>query len=191
MGNLSSAPKISSKDKAVLELKVQRDKLKQYEKKLCVVIERELAIAKTQLTLKNHHAARLALSKKKYQEGLLAKTGEQLLNIEQLTATIEYSMVEQEIIKKLALGNDVLKLIHKEMVRVLVLIKDLEKVEKIMDDTADGIAYQNEIQEIISKEFSPEDEQDIMDELDKLIEMEVQCCFIVGSRECPSASKCT
>jgi charged multivesicular body protein 6 len=116
MGQFSSKPKISAKDKAILELKVQRDKLKQYEKKLATVIDRELTIAKQQLTLKNHHAARLALSKKKYQEGLLQKTGDQLLNIEQLTSTIEYAIVEQQIIEKLALGNDVLKLIHKEMV---------------------------------------------------------------------------
>lgn len=30
------APTVSSKDKAILELKVQRDKLKQYEKKVCL-----------------------------------------------------------------------------------------------------------------------------------------------------------
>ena len=44
-----------------------------------------------------------------------------------------------------------------------------------MDDTAEGIAYQNELQEIIARELSPEDEQDIMDELDKLVELEVIC----------------
>jgi charged multivesicular body protein 6 len=34
MGIGPSQPKVSSKDKAILELKVQRDKLKQYEKKV-------------------------------------------------------------------------------------------------------------------------------------------------------------
>ncbi|KAJ3305013.1 Vacuolar protein sorting-associated protein 20 [Kappamyces sp. JEL0829] len=167
MGNwASNAPKISSKDKAILELKVQRDKLKQYEKKIQLVIEKELAVAKEQLAKKNHHAARLALSKKKYQEQLLEKTGQQLMNIEQLTGTIEYALVEKEIIEKLALGNSVLKQIHQEM--------DLAKVEKIMDDTAEGIAYQKEIEEAMSREFSPEDEDAIMAELDKLVEQEIE-----------------
>jgi charged multivesicular body protein 6 len=34
MGVRQSTPKVNSKDKAILELKVQRDKLKQYEKKV-------------------------------------------------------------------------------------------------------------------------------------------------------------
>jgi charged multivesicular body protein 6 len=168
MGNYfsSKSPKISSKDIAILELKVQRDKLKQYEKKLILVIDRELEIAKQQLKLKNHHAARLALSKKKYQEQLLAKTSNQLMTIEQLTQTIEYALVEQDIINRLQLGNTVLSQIHDEM--------GIEKVEKIMEDTADGIAYQKEIQDMISQNFNEEDEQDIMDQLDKLVEDEVK-----------------
>ncbi|KAJ3252481.1 hypothetical protein HK103_001550 [Boothiomyces macroporosus] len=128
------------------------------------VIDRELAIAKEQLVLKNHHAARLALSKKKYQEQLLEKTGNQLMTIEQLTQSIEYALVEQDILNRLQLGNTVLEQIHQEM--------SIEKVEKIMDDTADAIQYQNEIQEIISKELNEEDEEEIMAELDRLIEEE-------------------
>lgn len=133
--------------------------------KIQLVIQKELQLAKQQLSLKNHHAARLALSKKKYQEQLLEKTGNQLMTIEQLTQTIEYALVEQDIIKRLELGNRVLEQIHKEM--------SIEQVEKIMDDTAEGIAYQNEIQEIISKEFTEQDEADIMAQLDALVEQEV------------------
>ncbi|KAJ3275715.1 hypothetical protein HDV01_007181 [Terramyces sp. JEL0728] len=129
------------------------------------VIDRELVVAKQQLLLKNHHAARLALSKKKYQEQLLEKTGNQLMTIEQLTQSIEYALVEQDIINRLQLGNKVLEQIHQEM--------SIEKVEKIMDDTADAIQYQNEIQEIISRELNEEDEEEIMAELDRLIEEEV------------------
>ncbi|KAJ3319008.1 hypothetical protein HDV06_006759 [Boothiomyces sp. JEL0866] len=128
------------------------------------VIDRELQVAKQQLVLKNHHAARLALSKKKYQEQLLEKTGNQLMTVEQLTQSIEYALVEQDILNRLQLGNKVLEQIHQEM--------SIEKVEKIMDDTADAIQYQNEIQEIISKELNEEDEEEIMAELDRLIEEE-------------------
>jgi charged multivesicular body protein 6 len=125
-----------------------------------------LEIAKQQLALKNHHAARLALAKKKYQEQLLEKTGNQLLTIEQLCGTIEYALVEQEIVSRLEQGTKVLNQIHNEM--------SLEKVEKIMEDTQDAIEYQNEIQNIMSSEFTPEDEEDIMAQLDDLIEQEVR-----------------
>lgn len=36
-----------------------------------------------------------------------------------------------------------------------------------------GIAYQNEIQDLISRELTPEDEQEIMDQLDELVNQEV------------------
>jgi charged multivesicular body protein 6 len=129
------------------------------------VIDRELQIAKEQLQLKNHHAARLALSKKKYQEQLLEKTGNQLMTIEQLCQTIEYAIVEQDILQRLQIGNQVLTQIQKEM--------NIEQVEKIMDDTVEAIAFQNEIQDIILNQFSPEDEEDIMRQLDEIIEHEV------------------
>lgn len=78
-------------------------------------------------------------------------------------------MVEQEIIEKLKIGSTVLAQIHKEM--------DLEKVERIMDDTADGIAYQKEIEETMARDLSLEDEEEIMKELDKLAQKEVCLTF--------------
>lgn len=97
MGGSSSKPKITSRDRAILELKVQRDRLKQYQKKVFksfprsssimqirLVADREYEIAKEQIRLGNKDLSLLALRKKKYQEQLLAKTDNQLLNLEQL-----------------------------------------------------------------------------------------------------------
>jgi charged multivesicular body protein 6 len=44
-------------------------------------------------------------------------------------------LVEKQIFEGLKKGNDVLNEIHKET--------SVEAVEKLMDDTADAIAYQN------------------------------------------------
>ncbi|PHZ09110.1 uncharacterized protein RHIMIDRAFT_263930 [Rhizopus microsporus ATCC 52813] len=84
MGVGSSKHKITSQDKAILDLKVQRDKLKKYQKNLNVVIEKEIAAAKLALSQGNKKKALLALKKKKYQEQLLEKTDQQLLNLEEL-----------------------------------------------------------------------------------------------------------
>ena len=48
---------------------------------------------------------------------------------------IEFSLVEKDIVFGLQQGNSVLKEIHKEM--------NLDKVEQLMSDTAEGIVYQN------------------------------------------------
>lgn len=101
------------------------------------MVEKEVDVARKQLQAGNKRGALIALKKKRYQEQLLAKTDEQLLNLEQLTQAIEYALVEQKLLKGLETGTQVLKSIHQEM--------SLENVEKLMDDTADAIAYQNVI----------------------------------------------
>ncbi|KAI9209380.1 Snf7-domain-containing protein [Polychytrium aggregatum] len=165
MGNAAAKPsKITSKDKAILDLKVQRDKLKQYQKKIELVLNKEVEVAKFHLARGDRGRALLALKKKKYQEQLLEKTDEQLLNLEQLVGTIEYALVEQDILKGLQQGNDVLKEIHKEM--------SVDAVQKLMDDTADAIEYQREIDDILSGQITQEDEEEIMAELDQMLEEE-------------------
>lgn len=49
-----------------------------------VVIDKEIQAAKLALTQNNKKKALLALKKKKYQEQLLEKTEQQLLNLEEL-----------------------------------------------------------------------------------------------------------
>ncbi|KAI8081286.1 Snf7-domain-containing protein [Halteromyces radiatus] len=160
MGAGASKNKITSQDQAILNLKIQRDKLKQYQKKVNLVIEKEIQAAKVSLNQGNKKKALLALKKKKYQEQLLEKTEQQLLNLEELTQSIEYALVEKQVLEGLKNGNDVLKEIHKEM--------SLEDVERLMDDTADSIAYQNQIDDILSEQLTAEDEEEIMKELDQL-----------------------
>ncbi|KAG2186034.1 hypothetical protein INT43_002472, partial [Umbelopsis isabellina] len=165
MGAGQSKNKITSQDKAILDLKVQRDKLKQYQKKLQVVADKEVEIAKQCLAQGNKRKALISLKKKKYQEQLLEKTDAQLMNLEDLTNSIEYALVEKQVVDGIQQGNEVLKEIHKEM--------SVESVQKLMDDTADAIEYQNEIDEILSGKITAEDEEDILKELDELQQQEV------------------
>ncbi|KAI8369340.1 Snf7 family [Radiomyces spectabilis] len=166
MGAGSSKQKITSQDKAILDLKVQRDKLKQYQKKINVVVDKELELARRALSQGDKRKALLALKKKKYQEQLLEKTEEQLMTLEGMTQSIEYALVEKQVLEGLKHGNDVLKEIHKEM--------SVEDVERIMDDTADAIAYQNEIDELLSDKITAEDEEEILAELETLQKEELE-----------------
>jgi len=95
--------------------------------------------------------------KKKYQEILLERTDAQLMNLEELTNSIEYALVEKQVLDGLKAGNDVLKEIQREM--------SLEAVEQLMDETAEAIAYQNEISEMLGSKITAEDEEEIEKEL--------------------------
>lgn len=53
-----------------------------------------------------------------------------------------------------------LKEIHKEM--------SIESVEKLMGETADAIAYQNEIDEVMSQRITADDEDEVQRELEQL-----------------------
>ncbi|KAJ6604537.1 Snf7 family, partial [Mycena vulgaris] len=162
MGANQSIPKITSQDRAILDLKLQRDKLKQYQKKArkMVVLEREHAIAKTHLATGQKDRAVIALRRRKYQQSLLLKTDGQLETLEELVSTIEFSLVEVSVLHGLKQGNEVLKEIHKEM--------NIESVEKLMDETQEAREYQREIGELLANNLTADEEDAVQDELRQL-----------------------
>ncbi|KAI7824623.1 Snf7-domain-containing protein [Gamsiella multidivaricata] len=162
----SKANKITAHDRAILDLKVQRDKLKQYNKRLDLVIAKEQEMAKTYLAKGDKKRALLALRRKKFQEGLLEKTQLQMTNLDELTFSIEQALVEKQVFEGLAAGNQVLKELHKEM--------SLSDVERLMDETAESIEYQNEIDEMLSTRLSVAEEEDIERELDEMVATETK-----------------
>ncbi|TGO55414.1 hypothetical protein BOTNAR_0245g00190 [Botryotinia narcissicola] len=135
MGNTPSTHKISAQDKAILDMKNQRDKLHQYQRRITVLTDRETVIAKEMLAKGDKKRALLALRRKKYQESLLAKTDAQLEQLEKLTSSVEFALVQKDVVFGLQQGTNVLNQIHKEM-------GGLDHVEKLMGETADAIAYQ-------------------------------------------------
>ncbi|CAN9245883.1 unnamed protein product [Alternaria alternata] len=161
MGNSSSANKISAQDKAILDMKNQRDKLRQYQKRITVLTDREKEIAKECLAKGDTGKAKLALRRKKYQEGLLSKTDAQLAQLEILTSDVEFALVQKDVLFGLQQGTAVLKEIHKEM-------GGIENVEKLLGENEEARAYQEEISELLANKMSNQDEDEVEDELDAL-----------------------
>ncbi|KFX87646.1 hypothetical protein O988_09338 [Pseudogymnoascus sp. VKM F-3808] len=159
MGNSTSKP--SAQDEAILNLKIQRDRLHKYQKRITVITAREHAIAATLLKQGDRPRALLALRRKKYQESLLAKTDAQLEQLEVLTSSVEFALVQKDVIFGLQEGTRVLKEIQKEM-------GGLEQVEKLMGETADAVAYQEEVSEMLGGKISNHDEDEVEDELEAL-----------------------
>ncbi|ERS96263.1 hypothetical protein HMPREF1624_07172 [Sporothrix schenckii ATCC 58251] len=156
MGNNGS--RVTAQDKAILDLKIQRDKLHQYQRRITVLTNRETDAARAMLARGDKKRALLALRRKKYQESLLAKTDAQLEQLEKLTSNVEFALIQKDVVFGLQQGTKVLQEIHKEM-------GGLAHVEKLMGDTADAIAYQNAISEMLGGSMSNADEDEVEDEL--------------------------
>lgn len=142
-------------------MKNQRDKLRQYQKKIRVVTDRETEIAKECLKSGQKDKALLALRKKKYQESLLTQTDQQLEQLEKLTSNVEFALVQKDVVFGLQRGTEVLKMINKEM-------GGLAAVEKVMEDSAEARREAEGISEALAGQLSNADEDEVEDELEAL-----------------------
>lgn len=106
--------------------------------------------------------AKLILRKKKYQENLLGTTDKELEALEKLTSDLEFAQVQQQVLDGLQVGNEALKKIHE--------VLTIDEVERIMDETREGIEKQQEIDAIIATgALSQEDEDSVAAELEELV----------------------
>uniref|UniRef100_A0A8C3SZH8 Charged multivesicular body protein 6 n=1 Tax=Chelydra serpentina TaxID=8475 RepID=A0A8C3SZH8_CHESE len=163
MGNLfgrKRRSRVTEQDKAVLQLKQQRDKLKQYRKRITLNLERERDVARQLLRDGKKEKAKSLLKKKRYQEQLLDKTENQISNLERMVQDIEFTQIEMKVIEGLKIGNECLNKMHEVM--------SVEEVERIIDETQDAVEYQRQIDEMLAGSFTEEDEDAILEELNAI-----------------------
>ncbi|KAH3862261.1 charged multivesicular body protein 6-B-like [Dreissena polymorpha] len=164
--------RVTEQDKAVLELKNQRDKLKQLQKKISLQLEKDREAARKFLKDGKKEKAKLLLRKKKFGETQIEKMDGQLENIERMVHDLEFVQIEAEVVKGLKKGNESLKALQKMF--------SIETVEKLMEETREAAEYQQEIDELLSGSLTQQDEEDVLSELQDIIK---ECLPAVGEEE--------
>lgn len=126
---------ISQIDRAVLDLKVSRDRLTRYKKKLHLDSTALLDRAKTLKDVKNDTKNALNLLKlRKLKLKEVDKIDEQLLTIQGMVTNIRSKEEEREVLAALRSGKDALQKLHEE--------NTLEDVLNLME----GVEEQNELE---------------------------------------------
>lgn len=105
--------------------------------------------------------AKLLLRKKRYQEQLLQNTDAQLEHLERLTHDLEFAQIESQVLEGLKNGNTALKKMHDAI--------NIDEIERIMEETREGVEKQEEIDALLSGALTEEDEEAVNAEFESLI----------------------
>lgn len=96
----------------------------------------------------------------------MSKTDGQLENLERMVHDLEFAQVELKVVDGLKVGNAALKKLND--------LLSIDEIEKVLDETREGIEKQQEINEILSGELTETDENEVEAELDALLAAEVE-----------------
>ncbi|KAH7474280.1 hypothetical protein KRP22_004027 [Phytophthora ramorum] len=155
---------ITSKDKAILDLKNARDRLKKYQARLDIEANQLHDSAKRLLQAGKRDRAKLALKLKKYKEQQMHQADEHLIQVLGMLDTVEWETQQLQVFEGLKAGNSILNAIHKEMT--------VEAVEELMMETEEAQATANEISRVIGGSLTVEDEDAVLSELAEIEKME-------------------
>lgn len=170
-GSKKKAPEgVSQHDVAVLDLKTQRDKLKQARKRAELAIEKETEAAAELARRGQRDRALLCLKKKRYQMTLMSQIEGALDNVQSLVDSIEFAQLTAQVVDRLKVGKDALEELNRQVT--------VEDVERIMDDTADAIAYRQEIAQLLGTKLSDEDTDAAEEELAALLAADAQTAAV-------------
>ena len=94
------------------------------------------------------------------------KTDGQLESLERMVQDVEFAQIEIKVIDGLKIGNDALKKLHD--------LLSIEEIERIMEESQEGVDKQREIDAVLSGVLTEEDEGEVEAELEALISQDVE-----------------
>lgn len=152
---------LSQQDRAILDLKASRDRLKKYQSRMELEAAKLMKQAMQLNKAGKKDRALLCVKMKRYKERQIGEVDSQLLSLEKMVQSIQWETENLKVFNALKEGNKAMDAIHSVM--------SIENVEQLMDETKEAIDYANEISTLLSGQDQADiDESAVMAELDAL-----------------------
>mmetsp|Transcript_467 Transcript_467/g.971 ORF Transcript_467/g.971 Transcript_467/m.971 type:complete len:234 (+) Transcript_467:421-1122(+) len=155
----SKKSKVTEVDKAVLNIKVQKRKIGEYQKRLEGSKQLANQRAKEYLDKKERQRALMELRKKKVLDQSMETADSQLLQLEQTLLSIMQAKHTSQVLQSLKEGNAAVQQMQASM--------KVEDVEKLMESIAESQDHLNEVNSLLGT-LSPQDEEEAELELQKI-----------------------
>jgi charged multivesicular body protein 6 len=148
----------SDTDRAVLELKVARDKLKKFRKRLDTENVRLTERAHALVSENQSSRAMTVLRLRQFKTTEADKVDKQLSNVNTMISNIEEAVQNTAVFNALKEGTQALNRLHSELT--------FEQMEAIMSDSAEAIEAENAISDALLGHFNADDDAVLQSELD-------------------------
>jgi charged multivesicular body protein 6 len=155
----SQAPAVTDVDRAVLDLKVQKRRLRDYQRR----VEAAAAAgsrARQLVALKQRERALVELRKKKYMDQALARIDQQALRLEETLLSVQEAVATAAVVERLKQGSAALKELQRQI--------RIEDVERLMDDAAAAADTLADVNALLLEGLSAGDEQAAESELEAI-----------------------
>lgn len=147
-------------DKAVLNLKVNRDRVKKYQSRLEEDNLKQTELAKKLAKEGKLERAKLVLKAKKAREVLIQKTDGMLTNLQEQLNNLEQARITREFAENMQQTNSVLKEMNEKLT--------VEMVENLMEENAEQTEKVNEVTELLGQSLTPDQDQEAEEEFEKM-----------------------
>ena len=167
MGGIFASPKSKenkeeiSYDKAVLDLKVTRDKLKKYKQRLEQENEKSIQLAKKLASEGKKDRAKLLIKMKIQKEASITKVEGMLENCQTQLNKLEEASINKMVVESLQNTNTILKKMTEEM--------SVEKVEALMEENEEQNEKLQEVVSLLSQNMSQEENESIEEEYEQML----------------------
>ena len=148
-------------DKAVLSVKVSRDKIKKYQARLEQDNEKETKLAIKLAKEGKRDRAKLVIKAKKAREAMITKADGMLMTLQKQLNDLEQAKLTKSLADSLAQTNSVLKVMNEKLT--------VEMVEELMDENAEQADKIQEINDLLTSNMSEQDQLDAEDEYERLL----------------------
>lgn len=152
---------VDDHDRAMLDMKVQRDTLVSQRKRLERECQKDEEVARSLARQGRKELALLALRTKKRHQQLVDEAQSHLFRLEELIGEVESAQMQKEAVNALAAGVGTLKRVQQE-------IGGVERVQQLMDDAADIADEQREISAALAGAGIAEDDADALAEFERM-----------------------